>query len=224
MIAKPLLVSSLLLAVLLAPSLESSANPSQFQRFFYKPRTGMGIPQNSLGGTTRSDSCKSNCPIVLVPADTIPLTASAKPSFLFYVPSMKEGKALFQLFDQQDDKVFQTTFDLTATGGIVQFNLPNDAPNLETGKNYQWRVVIRNTEGTNELKGFVRRVSLSAKVNSQPQTAETYAQEGIWLDMLKTLVDDKAPEATVQMRELLKSVKFEAIANQPLLKCCKPIN
>jgi hypothetical protein len=143
--SKPLLVNLLLLAFLLGANWETVANP-KFQRFFYKPRTGMGIPLSSIGGTTRSAPCTTNCTIALVPSDSIPLTIAERPSFFFFVPKMSEkmtekgseGKAKFQLFDQ-NERVYQTTFDLTATGGIVQFNLPSDAPALEVGKNYQWR-------------------------------------------------------------------------------------
>jgi formate dehydrogenase maturation protein FdhE len=86
--------------------------------------------------------------------------------------------------------------------------------------------VILNSGQSNELTGFVRRVNLTdSKVATQPKlTAETYAQEGIWLDLLKSLADTKSPEAVTQMQEVLKSGKFEAIATQPLLECCKPNN
>jgi hypothetical protein len=226
--SKPLLVNFLLLAFLLGANWESVANP-KFQRFFYKPRTGMGIPLSSIGGTTRSASCTTNCPIALVPSDSIPLTIAERPSFFFFIPKMtekiSEGKAKFQLFDRSE-RVYQTTYDLTETGGIVQFKLPVDAPALEVGKNYQWRVVILNSGQSNELTGFVRRVNLTDnKVSNQPKlTAETYAQEGIWQDLLKTLADTKSPEAITQMQEVLKSGKFEAIATQSLLECCKPNN
>jgi len=228
MLKKSLFINSLLLTSLLCANLESYGNP-RFQRFSYKPRTGMGIPQNSLGGTTRSVECASQCVLSLTPADNIPLTALERPSFFFFVPKMQGAKAKFQLFDQ-NDRVYQTSFDLTSTGGIMEFSLPADAPGLEVGKNYQWRIVIRNSEKTNDLNGFVRRVNLSTvnmttKATGQPlQAAEIYAQEGIWLDMFKTLVDAKTPETIALIQDLLKSAKFEAIATQPLLECCKSSN
>ncbi len=222
MFFKPFLASSLLLAYLLGINLASVANP-RFQRFFYKPRTGMGIPQNSLGGTTRSAECKVNCVKVLVPTETIPLTTAERPSFFLFVPTMTEGKARFQLFDQQSEKIYQTNFNLTATGGIIQFNLPAEAPALEVDKTYQWRMVITDGGKRNEVIGFVRRVSLTEKPPSEPiKAAETYAQSGIWLDMFRSLADAKTPEAKSQIQELLKSIKFDAIATQPLLECCKP--
>lgn len=224
--SKPLLVNFLLLAFLLSANLESIANP-KFQRFSYKPRTGMGIPQNSIGGTTRSGLCTSTkCSIALVPNDSIPLTIAERPSFFFFVPKIaekgSESKAKFQLFDQNEG-VYQTTFDLTTTGGIVQFKLPADAPALEVGKNYQWRVVILNSGQTNQLNGFVRRVNLTDSKVAEV-TAEIYAQDGIWLDLLKTLADTNTPESITQMQEVLRSGNFEAIATQPLLECCKPNN
>jgi len=227
--SKPILINFLLLSFLLGANWETIANP-KFQRFFYKPRTGMGIPQNSIGGTTRSAPCTSDCTIALVPKDSIPLTIAERPSFFFFVPKLSEktegkmvgAKVKFQLFDQTT-RIYQTNFDLTATGGIVQFNLPADAPALEVGKNYQWRVIVRNSGQTNQLNGFVRRVNLSDRKVTEI-TAETYAQEGIWLDLLKSVADNKNPEAIAQMQEVLKSEKFEAIATQPLLECCKPSN
>jgi hypothetical protein len=230
--SKPLLVNFLLFAFLLGANLESEANPNKFQRFFYKPRAGVGIPQNSIGGTTRSENCTIACPVALVPADTVALTIAERPSIFFFVPKVQQAnqdskqsaKARFQLFDQ-DNRVYQTNFDVTQTGGIMQFNIPADAPALELGKNYQWRLIVRDASATNELKGFVRRVTLdatAAKTANSMQTAELYAQQGIWLDLVKTLAEVKTPEASTQIQDLLKSEKLEAIATQPLLECCKP--
>lgn len=213
-----------LVASMLVGNLESVAN-ARFSRFLYRPRANMGIPQSVIGGATRSVDCTNNCLISLVPEGTIPLTTQARPSFFFFVPPLNDARARFQLFDN-GDRIYQVTFDLPKTGGIAQFALPADAPALVENKNYQWRVVLRSARGLNDTTGFVRKVSLKQPaIAPEPlQAAAIYAQEGIWLDMLKSLATDRSPAALTQMQEVLQSAKLGAIANQPLLECCKPTN
>ncbi len=226
MLTKYFLASTLLTTMLLGAM--AQANP-RFQKLLYTPRKGSGIPQNTIGGAVRSGDCPTinGCPVALAPSDEVALTTSDRPTLFFYVPKMRETKATFQVYDKEE-RVYKTSFAITAqNGGIMRLAMPETAPALEAGKDYQWRLVVKDSSA---LTGYVRRVSLNPGTESQfkqkqpLEVASAYAQQGIWWDMMTTLANAKTPETTTQIQELLKSLKHDAIATKPLLECCKASN
>jgi len=223
-----LLTKSLLAGTVLASVVFATAEANtRFQRLLYTPRQGSSIPQNTVGGAVRSADCASinGCPAALAPKGEVALTTSDRPTLFFYIPKMRETKASFQLLDKEV-RVYKNLFTVNPLdGGIIRFALPSDAPVLEANKDYQWRLVVKDSA---PLTGYIRRVSLNAGTEGQFKTkqplelATAYAKQGIWLDMVTTLANSKTPEATTQIQELWKSINYEAIATKPLLECCKP--
>jgi hypothetical protein len=94
------------------------------------------------------------------------------------------------------------------------------------------KLFARNDLGT---VGWISRVPVDATLQGQLQTAKTgsdraqiYAQHGLWFDTLASMAEERCTRprdaATLaSWKQLMqdKSVKLEAVANQPLLNCKK---
>lgn len=197
-----------------------------------------GKPYTSAGGASRSPDSKL-CPqdatvarpsiTALIPVKHEALTVAKHPTFLVYMPQTSARKVLFSLQDENLNSVYETTLPATGEAGIVSIQLPANAPELETGKHYQWylTVLCDNTLQPDSpvVGGLIRRVESR---NSQLDTlspierAALYGKEGIWHDTLATLADLRRSQPTdatltTTWEQLLKSVGLDAIAKEPLL-------
>lgn len=145
------------------------------------------------------------------PASNQGLTVSGHPTFLVYVPPTSAGQALFVLQDDLDPdgvrEIYETTFDLpeslTETGGLVSIKIPENLPELEIGKTYTYYATLVCSPGDNGInyeQGFVTRVEVPANIaqvqqnealsleQSLWQQTVLYAESGIWLDTVNSLV------------------------------------
>jgi hypothetical protein len=189
---------------------------------------GEGAPSNSVSGGTRSEALAEVKP--LLPSTQHGRTVSARPTIFVYVPPTDARQVFFSLQDQYRNHHYQTVVEISGRGGIVSVTLPEDAPELEIGKDYVWFFApIQPGEplgpDTYKVTGWVKRVespsSENARVSANPmQQATTYAESGIWYDTLSVLAAAKQaqPEEATWVEEwhdLLEQVGLEAIASQP---------
>lgn len=140
------------------------------------------------------------------------LTGSSHPTFLLYVPQTSASEVQFVLQDesnsQQVSEIYQTKFalpkELTAKGGLVTIKMPENLPELEIGKTYTYYATLicspEDSGGINYDQGFVTRVEVPAKIAqiqanqalSLPQSlwqqTLVYAESGIWLDTVSSLL------------------------------------
>jgi hypothetical protein len=131
------------------------------------------------------------------------------------------------------------------TAGIASLELPQNAniPPLEVGKDYQWYVEIvcvprkvgqsasEDLDRTMLVYGTVQRVALNPALADQLAKAtprdrvQLFAKNGLWFDALSALADlrcdAKNTAAISAWTSLLRSVKLDAVAEQPLLQQCK---
>jgi hypothetical protein len=144
------------------------------------------------GGFSRGSCPEGAAPVVPVAEDdqAAPsyLTASAHPTFLINVPEMTNATGVIYVEDptsgDRNPQLYKANFDLTDKSGIVGIEMPAEAPALEVGSSYRWRVVINCSPDTGEDNtvvfsgGEVQRVAdMEGAVDEQ---LEYYLAEGIW--------------------------------------------
>jgi hypothetical protein len=197
-----------------------------------------GTLEHSQGGATRDsgycpddDRLKSDQSVLpLVPGNYQQgFTVSDRPTFFVYLPSNSASQVFFILKDKNEDYYYQKTLTMPEAGGIARVQIPEDAPALEIGQNYQWSFVIACQMSVRPdsptIAGWVKRVepnSMGISVEQTPslEMAQSYGTAGIWFDTVATLarLRDQQPENyTSTWEEFLSSVVLEAIASKPLV-------
>jgi hypothetical protein len=147
--------------------------------------------------------------------------------------------ALYETDENQDDKdpVYVTTFSVSGAPSVASLTLPANAtiPPLVVGKDYHWSVsIICNPDDRKRdvrVDAWVQRVNPDAALQEKLAKVATndrvllYADNGLWFDTLTTLADlrcanPKDASLLASWVALLKSVKLDAIAEQPSNQRC----
>ena len=206
----------------------------------FQPPPDEGKPLQTTGGASRNPG---QCPMdaktssktlkALVPSNNSGLTVAERPTIYVYVPPTTAPEVYFSLEDHNRNPYFQTNVAIDGGEGIVAIQLPEDAPPLEMGKDYQWHFVIK-CEGRlgprNPIaSGWIRRVprrNITAE-GTPEEIANAYGRAGIWYDSLATLM--KAREAQPgdisiadELQELLTSVGLQEVASVPMVAYFRP--
>ncbi|NJR43587.1 MAG: DUF928 domain-containing protein, partial [Akkermansiaceae bacterium] len=145
--------------------------------------------------------------------------------------NQNENLTEFVLQDAKGTEIYRTRIDLSAKPGIVAVRLPQTAPKLESGKQYQWFFQYYCTrEKTTRpifVNGWIQRIDRSPALQKQITTAtnprdvaQIYNQNNIWFDALTTLADARrakpADEALLaDWKQLLEEVNLANIATEP---------
>ncbi len=197
-------------------------------------------PDETTGGGTRDegrcpqDAITSDQPLTALSPVTEPgLTVAERPTFLAYVPQTTAQTGEFSLFDQNNKGIYQTTFALTNTPGIISFSLPPNAPPLEIGKDYTWSFAIicdpKKRLQDKFVRGRIRRTKLDSALINQIEKAapkeriSLYRTADVWYEALFTLFELQRsqpddPSLSAAWKELLNSGGLNSIATQPLKK------
>ncbi len=209
---------------------------SQFKVTFDPPAEDM--PRRTTGGASRTISQCVNqledgdIPFsALLPASTQGLTAASHPTILAYLPETDAQKVFFSWREENNQDHYQTILPITQRGGIISLNLPENAPPLEVGKNYQWAIAImcddRLQPDSPMVQGQVQRVELASAIESRLDNdislnnAALYGETGLWYEMLATLAQLKTAQPNNQnlalnWSNLLSSVGLAEVAEAPL--------
>ncbi|MEM7594800.1 MAG: DUF928 domain-containing protein [Cyanobacteria bacterium P01_A01_bin.83] len=196
-------------------------------------------PQSSAGGASRSiGQCimqaeNSNLPLTpLLPADALGLTVSSHPTVLAYLPEINANKVFFSWQDENNQEHYQTILPIANQEGIISLTLPEDAPPLEVGKNYQWALAImcdgRLQPDSPMIQGQIQRVEVEPSVSDRLVSANAleiaaiYGEAGIWYETVATLAQLKITQpnhASLKdnWQELLASVGLEKVAATSLI-------
>ncbi|MBD1834244.1 DUF928 domain-containing protein [Cyanobacteria bacterium FACHB-472] len=197
-------------------------------------------PDETTGGGTRDggrcpqDALTSEPPLTALSPVTQPgLTVAERPTFLAYVPQTTAQTAEFSLFDQNNQGIYQTTFALTNTPGIISFSLPPNAPPLEIGKDYTWSFAIicdpKKRLQDHFVRGRIRRIKLDSALMNQIEKATPkervflYRTADVWYEAVYTLFElqrskTAEPSMSAAWKELLNSSGLNSIATQPVEK------
>lgn len=205
----------------------------------FPPGSDRGAPGRTAGaGRRRPARCYTGNPplTVLAPSNNVVTTVAANPTLFWYVPQTEAKSAEFVVVDKQGNEVYLTTVPLNGSPGIVKLSLPATV-SLETGNEYTWQFALICNPAKPREQDYVRGVIERTQLNAQQKTrlaaakeplkqAEVYAGASVWqetLTILARLRQDRPNDSKVAdaWKELLKSVNLEAIANKPLVECCK---
>jgi hypothetical protein len=190
---------------------------------------GDPTPINTIGAGTRSD--EQPLLTALLPTTNYGRTIAAHPTFFVYIPPTATKEVFFSLKDENGKHHYQTMLKISGRGGIVSITLPNNAPELEIDKNYQWFFAPIPPGGILQpdnygVTGWVKRVAApnftQANSSENPVAKATeYAEAGIWYDTVAVLVSAQLAQPSnetllSEWKDLLKEVGLDGIANQPI--------
>lgn len=193
-------------------------------------------PDDTAGGASRGEGCPQEsvgvCVVPLMPNTKNGLTIAERPTFFVYVPQTSAKEIFFGLIDENNNNYYQTKIPLDGKSGILRFQLPDNAPALEAGKNYRWTFIIIGDQGlradSRGVEGNIQRVVANPTLVSQLQNkslvqqAALYGKNGIWYETLTSLAEARKSNPNddkllVTWQNLLNSVGLNAIATKPLI-------
>lgn len=238
-------LSMLLGTVGLVPGLMSSASaeaqsPRKSRQFggFFAPQ-GKSAPQDTEGGASRGrclqDVSQEQQAVQLVtPQNNLGLTASARPVFMAHVEESAADQIFFSLKNEDESYFYEMSMTMPErSSGIIQFQLPDNAPKLETGEQYLWSVALicGSKLGPNSpwASGWIERVEPTAELATtlssntlQPvERASRYGREGLWFDTAEVLANWKTrqgePEASAAWQEFLASQNLGQFSSAPIM-------
>ncbi|WP_159788213.1 DUF928 domain-containing protein [Sodalinema gerasimenkoae] len=187
-------------------------------------------PVNTSGAGSRDTHSRLTA---LLPGDRYGQTTRPHPSFLVYVPTTSARLAFFSVLSETGQHHYQGYLPISEMG-VVQVQLPKEAPELEEGKTYQWHFALVTEErlrpDSPRVSGWVTRVAPHSDIQEVTDQskgrrslslASAYGRHGIWYDALSTLADLRQERpAVTEIRQswdsLLDQVGLAAIANQPV--------
>ncbi|AFY71375.1 protein of unknown function DUF928 [Thalassoporum mexicanum PCC 7367] len=211
---------------------------AQAQKIRYQPPKNIGAPRSTSGGITRDLECVksgiASCLLAVVPADArsldhVPLTIADRPTILFHLPQSEEARIVFKMFEETADgeeSVYYKAFWVdNPKSGIISFQLPEDAPELELDKNYRWWISISalDVPPGQKLEGYIRRIEPTAELSQLNSVADslekaaTLAQAGVWYDAVATLAnlhfaDSASAIYTTEWTGLLNSIEYDGVS------------
>ncbi|MBD2043635.1 DUF928 domain-containing protein [Microcoleus sp. FACHB-672] len=211
--------------------------PQKVSEAFQPP--DRGAPPSTADGGARG-SCGLYKPgekvlTALTPMNSLALTVSDFPTFLWYVPKSSANTLEFTLRDETDQEViYKTQLAMPSQAGIVSFSLPAGAlPPLEVGKMYHWYLAIvcdpDDRSGDTVADGWIERTKVSPTVANKLKNApinelpSIYAREGIWHEAVASLAQlrrNNPQDLTLISRweQLLNSVQLGSFAQEPLVE------
>lgn len=237
----PLTVLSFALSLALVPGLPARSQlPSNMTAIVTFDPPGEGLPDDAAGGASRAPDGKL-CPqdaaavnpgvMPLMPATNYGQTIASHPTFYLYLPKTSASQVFLSVRDKEENEIYQGFLPAIATGGIVGFQLPAEAPALETGKTYKWSMAIvcgrLLRADSPRISGWIQRVeadaTTSGQLSQEPslEGASLYGAKGLWYETIGTLAElrrQQPEDATIaeNWENLLSSVGLEAIATEPV--------
>ena len=192
-----------------------------------------GTPQRTEAGGSRG--CIKSIPVsitLLVPNNHIGQTVSERPTFSWYVsnPTAASVPIQFALVEPGVARpLFVTSLKADKTG-LMQLELPKDAPELQLKHQYRWTVsLICNAKRPSEniyVTGWVERVTATAsqakaimEAGSNNERAVVYGQSGMWYDALANMykafqANPQDPSTSKSFVSLLDEAGLTQVAKQ----------
>lgn len=227
------------------PSVDNQPHPETIgagTRF--KPPVDDQKNPETIGAGTRGSSCFPPQQVItsLLPANQSGLTVNDHPTFFWHIPKTSVKTAEFIIItdgnkrDEEETVVYETTLSLPQKSGIISLTLPKKVQKLKANTSYRWyfTMICDDQEYSNNpyAEGVVKRIPTQSKLSTSLsnanllQTANLYAQAGIWHDALTSLVKLRCnqpnnPTVKLHWQQFLDSVKLNNIASEPLLNYCQ---
>ncbi|HAX78067.1 MAG TPA: hypothetical protein DCY88_20155 [Cyanobacteria bacterium UBA11372] len=171
------------------------AQTAQTTNFNYEP-PNRGMPKTTQG--TGSRGCTLSQPVtvtLLVPNDHTGQTISNRPTFFWHVSDKTSVPVEFALVEPGVTKPLFVQRMEVQKPGIMQVQLPQDAPELVSGRKYRWSVSLlcnANRPSSNVfVTSWIERVAAKPELTqklfnaeSEQERARIYAASGLWYDAL----------------------------------------
>jgi len=208
----------------------------------FTPSKDNSAPQQSSSGASRVGTYYLNPSAVaasgpaaligLMPQSYYGTTVSERPTVMVYLPASNAEEAVFSIKDEAGNMHHQMTIPVAGKSGVIAVKLPNDAPALAVGKNYQWFLALKVdgqlSPSTPYVDGWIQRIQPSAELVTVMQQkdalkqAEALGKNGVWYDCVATLAalhlrQPNNPTIIKQWEELLSSVSLKDIVTVPLV-------
>lgn len=209
---------------------------------FFQPNARSRAPQRAAGGASRLGTYQLDPALVassgpaammaLLPQNYYGTTLAERPTLLVYLPASGAKEAVFSLKDEAGKSLYQMSVPLSSEAGVRAITLPEMAPALEVGKNYQWFVALkidgRLSPSTPYVDGWIQRIEPTAELSAALkqgdalERAAAFGRNGIWYDCVATLASLRASQPNSEViakewSELLASVNLKAIEQAPIL-------
>jgi hypothetical protein len=134
--------------------------------------------------------------IPLMPKTHYGTTVSERPTILVYLPETSATAVFFSLKTESKQLHYQFSLPISGKAGILQLQLPKQAPALELGQHYQWFLALKCQgqlrPSSPIVSGWIQRIPLPAAGPQQQtpsvQTASALGALGIWYDAAATLI------------------------------------
>jgi hypothetical protein len=187
---------------------------------------GEGAPEDTSGAGSRDGwGCNAEEPALraIVPERNYGLTLNERPTIFVDLGKTSARQVLLSFRDPEGDYYHRVRLPIEGNSEISSFRLPEDAPPLSVGNNYQWMLTAicgeTPTPDDPVLTGWVQRVDRTAEIATQLaektplERVQWYAAGGYWYDMVATLERSQQsasedPTVTTLWENLLKSVGF----------------
>ncbi|PAX48934.1 hypothetical protein CK510_28190 [Brunnivagina elsteri CCALA 953] len=163
----------------------------------------------------------------LSPGKHIGLSQLQRPVFFVHLPQTGAQSAEFSLFDKEMNGIYQQNIPITNQAGLINIQLPKDAPSLVPNKTYYWSFAIacNPSDRTEDLVvgGWVEYTPLSHLIQEKLaastviERASLYAKQGFWYDAVATIIElqnlqPNNPQLSQSWNELLTSVGLTVVA------------
>ena len=166
----------------------------------------------------------------VAPNNNYGLTVNDRPDFWVYLPKTSAQQAILTIKEEGIKPHWEQPIKLAGDVGIVKIELPDNAPSLEIGKNYQWALVLvcGNRPNPNDpvVAAWIKRVDESQVVDPDSprkniiQKAASYAEKGVWYDALDILIEEKelfVDDWQDRWFNYLQSGGLDKIADKPII-------
>lgn len=217
------------------PLVAQSQRTRRTRRLSFRPPS-FGAPARRRGASVRGGCGASQEQMIpILPEITPALTAAEYPTLLVYLPETTAQTAELVVRNARTKEImYKVPFTLSAKAGVLGLNLPTDGtlPALEVGQNYNWTFSVicdaNDRSGDMAVSGQVRRVEVAQNLSKELETTPVkdrpalYAESGLWYDAVESLMRLRlaAPNDVVlktDWKDLLRSVKLDAIVEKPLI-------
>jgi len=246
-------ISTFILALILASFLttmsttqaeENNSETVTFKRPTVNPRegspTGIDKGAGSHGGYCNLD--KKQHPDVsplmaLVPSEKVidnsttyvwGKTTSEHPTLWFYIAYAANTQVELEIQNEAEEPIYQASFIVKNTPGLISFTLPNNSPKLAPNQKYLWYLYIKcQSQGSPDdvISGWIERVELNpldAQL-TQLDLIDFYSKNGIWYDAITNLNqlrdnDSQNKQYTQIWHDLLQQVGMEELSQIPVVE------
>lgn len=158
------------------------------------------------------------------------LTASAHPTFFVSVPALSNATGVVFIEDPNSEsrnpQIYKANFTLNTQKGIVGISMPSDAPSLEEGSSYRWKVVIQCGAEENSNDTMIipagGEIERTADISGTPEERlEYYLDEGVWQETVEILARERFQAGTAAADEdwqvLMEASGIPQFAETPIV-------